>query len=289
LHSEVVGSVGSMVGYDSLVSGNSFGLGGSHGGDSSFVFGNSVGMSSMSGVVSLSGGLLSGMSSLSFFVGMSFFSLGSVMSFLSLLMSVVLLVLDVRHVIKVILGSMLGGESKLNFMEVVVVDSDVSSSFEAFVSVVESLLSSSLVALSNFVFFMSVSKLGSFLGRMGFGSLVVGSSFSVVGLGGFVLSHLLLEVSSEFSTDLSEDSSLLFGGEVGQGVVLSGFNEFDVLSDELLSGLLSFFELLLGFEEGKISELPMRDSFSFVRSGLLRLFVDLSRNSSRVGALSPLR
>jgi len=281
-----VGSVGSDVGYDSLVSGNSCGLGGSHGGDSSFVFGNSVGMSSMSGGVSLSGVLLSSMSSLSFFVGMSFFSLGIAMSLLGLLMSVVLLVLDVRHVFKVSLSSMLSSEGKLNFMKVVVVDSDVSSSFQAVVSVVEILLSISLVALSNFVFFMSVSKLGSFLGRMGFGILVVGSSLSVVGLGGFVLSHLLLKVSSEFSTDLSKDSSLLFGGEVGQGVVLSGFNEFDVLSDELLSGLLSFFELFLGFEEGKISELPV--SFSMDRSGLLRLFVDLSRNSSRVGALSPL-
>jgi hypothetical protein len=263
LHSEVVGGVGSVVGYDSLVSGNSFGLGGSHGGDSSFVFGNSVGMSSMSGGVSLSSVLLSGMSSLSFFVGMSFFSLGIVMSLLGLLMSVVLLVLDVRHVFKVSLGSMLGSEGKLNFMEVVVVDSDVSSSFEAVVSVVESLLSISLVALSNFVFFMSVSKLGSFLGRVGFGILVVGSSFNVVGLGGFVLSHLLLEVSGEFSTDLSEDSSLLFGGEVGHGVVLSGFNEFDVLSDELLSSLLSFFELLLVLEEGKVSEFSVRDSRFF--------------------------
>ena len=263
MHSEVVGSVGSEVGSDSLVSGNSVGLGGSHGGDSSFVFGNSVGMSSMSGGVSLSGVLLSSMSSLSFFVGMSFFSLGIVMSLLGLLMSVVLLVLDVRHAFKVILGSMLGGESKLNFMEVVVVDSDVSSSFKAVVSVVEILLSISLVALSNFVFFMSVSKLGSFLGRMGFGILVVGSSFSVVGLSGFVLSHLLLEVSGEFSTDLSDDSSLLFGGEVGHGVVLSGFNEFDVLSDELLSSLLSFFELLLVLEEGKVSEFSVRDSRFF--------------------------
>merc|ERR1719253_1934975 len=121
---------------------------------------------------------------------------------------------------------------------------------------------------------------------MGFGILVVGRSLSVVGLGGFLgrMGFGILVVGSEFSTDLSKDSSLLFGGEVGQGVVLSGFNEFDVLSDELLSGLLSFFELFLGFEEGKISELPV--SFSMDRSGLLRLFVDLSRNSSRVGALS---
>jgi hypothetical protein len=133
--------------------------------------------------------------------------------------------------------------------------------------------------------------------------------FTSVGLGLFVLSsgqivgsnsslmfsNLTVEGSIELSLSTGSSHSYFHCTEVFMGLLGSFVIKSLLFGDVSVSGGLSFIKGINVIKERKTSKVGSFMFFglfvpsSMVRFSFLRLFVDLSRDSSRVGALSPLR